>query len=246
MNSGFFVAGVSGQMEQQKMDGITHNLANVNTVGFLGSHSSFKTVFSRQSATTNPAAAPAAFPGMGDKFIDMHEGNIEQTGNSLDFAILGDGWFRVQLSPGQEAYTRAGNFKLDASGNLRTQDGRAVLDSSGSPIQLPPGELSANSRGELIVHGATVATLGIVKIRNPRAMERIGNVLVKTAVANTEPANNVGIQQGALESSNVNSVLAMSEMIETLRSYQAMIKIIEQYNQQSAQLNQKVGQIQGP
>ncbi len=246
MNSGFFVAGVSGQMAQQKMDNITHNLANVNTVGFLGSRASFQTVFTNQSAAAgNPATAPSAFLKMGEPFIDMGEGNIQQTANDLDFAILGDAWFRIQIAPGKEAYTRAGNFTLDAAGNLRTQDGKAVLDNSGSGIQLPPGTITATDQGEIFVNGKKVAELGMVNITNPAGIERIGSVLVKTAPSNTTPAVNVSVRQGALEASNVNSVLAMTEMITTLRNYQAMIKMIEQYNQQASLLSQQVGQVQG-
>jgi len=246
MNSGFFVAGVSGQMAQQKMDNITHNLANVNTVGFLGSRASFETVFTNQSATTgNPAAAPAAFLKMGEPFIDMAEGNIQQTGSDLDFAILGDAWFRIQIAPGKEAYTRAGNFTLDAAGNLRTQDGKAVLNSGGTAIHLPPGTITATDQGEIFVNNKKVAELGMINITNPAGIERIGSVLVKTVPSNTTPAANVSVRQGALEASNVNSVLTMTEMITTLRNYQAMIKMIEQYNQQASLLSQQVGQVQG-
>jgi len=247
MNSGFFVAGVSGQMAQKKMDNITHNLANVNTVGFLGSRASFETVFTNQSAVAgNPNASPSAFLKMGSQFIDTGEGNIEQTGNDLDFAILGDAWFRIQLAPGKEAYTRAGNFTLDAAGNLRTQDGKAVLDSGGSAIQLPPGTITATDQGELFVNNKKVTELGMVKITNPAGIERIGSVLVKTAPNNITPAaTSISVRQGALEASNVNSVLAMTEMITTLRNYQAMIKMIEQYNQQASLLSQQVGQVQG-
>ncbi len=247
MSSGFFVAGVSGQMAQKKMDNISHNLANVNTVGFLGSRASFETVFTNQSsATGNPATAPAAFLKMGRQYIDTGEGNIEQTGNNLDFAILGDAWFKIRVAPGEEAYTRAGNFKLNATGMLLTQDGKSVLDAGGSAIQLPRGTITASDLGEIFVNGIRVAELGMVNISDPANIERIGNVLIKTPPANTTPASGASVRQGALESSNVNSVLAMTEMITTLRNYQAMIKMIEQYNQQTSLLNQQVGQVQGP
>ncbi|MDQ6971368.1 MAG: flagellar hook-basal body protein [Mariprofundaceae bacterium] len=246
MNSGFFVAGVSGQMAQKKMDEISHNLANVNTAGFIASRSSFKTVFTNQnSAAGNPDTAPAAFLSMGGQYVDTREGSIQQTGNDMDFSILGDAWFRIQSAPGQEAYTRAGNFTLDNQGNMRTQDGKAVLDSSGSPIQLPTGQLTATDQGDLLVNGTQAASFGMVKISNPSALERIGNTLVKTPIGNTTAATGVSVRQGSLEGSNVNSVLTMTEMIDTLRNYQAMIKMIEQYNQQSSQLTQQVGQVQG-
>jgi len=246
MSSGFFVAGVSGQMAQQKMDDISHNLANVNTVGFLGSRTSFETVFtSKASPTGNPDTAPAASQSMGSQFVDTSSGNIEQTGSDFDFAILGKAWFRVEAAPGEEAYTRAGNFTQDAEGNLLTQDGKHVLDAGGTPIQLPAGRLQATDQGELIVNGSVVAQLGLVSITDPAGIERIGNALIRTPVTNTAPATDVTVRQGALESSNVNSVLAMAEMIATLRSYEATVKMIEEYNRQSSQLTQQVGQVQG-
>lgn len=246
MNSGFFVAGVSGQMAQQKMDDISHNLANVNTVGYLGSRSSFETVFTNKNpATGNPDTVPAAFQSMGGQFVDTRAGIIQQTGNDFDFAILGKGWFRIQTAPGEEAYTRAGNFTQDAQGNLLTQGGKPVLDTAGEPIRLPAGRLEATEQGELLVDGQLVTRLGIVSFSNPSAIERIGNVLVKTPQANTEPSTDITLRQGALEGSNVNSVLAMTEMIATLRSYEATVKMIEEYNQQSSQLTQQVGQVQG-
>jgi len=128
---------------------------------------------------------------------------------------------------------------------LLTQDGKSVLDNAGSAIQLPRGTITASDLGEIFVNGIRVADLGMVNISNPANIERIGNVLIKTPPANPTPASGASVRQGALESSNVNSVLAMTEMITTLRNYQAMIKMIEQYNQQTSLLNQQVGQVQG-
>jgi len=195
MPLGFYIAGVASQMAQYKLNDISHNLANINTTGYLASHASFSTQFSGQLAGGS-AQTPAAFSRYNNQFIDMREGSIKNTGNVLDFALRGHAFFRIGLADGTEAYTRAGNFKLDSNGTLLTQEGHPVLDKRGSSIQLPPGQITAS-------------------------------------------------QEGMLESSNVNSILAMAELIDTMRSYKSTMKIVEQFNQQEALLTDKVGHIQG-
>jgi len=231
MSVGIYIAGAAGQMAQHKLNDISHNLANVNTAGFMGSRSTFTTQLSNQITGNSTQAAPA-FAKYGNQFIDMEEGSIKQTGNDLDFAIQGQGFFRVGLADGSEAYTRAGNFKLDANGTLLTQGGYSVLNTSGSAIQLQPGHITANQEGALFVNGNKVADLGLVKIRDASKIDKVGETLVKTPAANTEQASqDITVHQGALEGSNVNAILAMTELIDTMRSYQATMKVVEQFNQ---------------
>jgi len=229
MQPGFYIAGMAGQMSQHKLDSVSHNLANVNTVGYVADRSAFSTMFPRQAAQ-----------------IDTTKGDIKQTGDDLNFAINGDAWFRIKTGEDQEAYTRAGNFRMDADGNLLTQGGRPVLDTGGSPIQLPPGHIVATDQGELLINGAKTATLGMVEIINNSEIERMGNSLIITPASNTTPAgNNISVRQGELEGANVNSVITTTELVNTMRSFQGMMKIIEQYNQLSTLLSEQVGRVQG-
>ena len=245
MSLGFYIAGSAGQMAQHKLNDISHNLANVNTTGYMANRSAFSTQFSDQLAG-NSTQKPAAFASYGNQFTDMQEGSIKKTGNDLDFAIQGQGFFRVGLTDGTEAYTRAGNFKLDSSGTLLTQSGRPVLDTNGNSIQLQPGLITASQEGALSVDGGQVAELGLVQIRDSSKVDKAGETLLKTPVDNTEPiALDVTVHQGALEGSNVNAILAMAELIDTMRSYQATMKVVEQFNQQASLLNDRVGRVQG-
>jgi len=245
MQLGFYIAGVAAQMAQQRLNGISQNLANVNTTGYVASHSAFSTQFASGLAA-DVTNMPAAYVSYNNSFNDMREGSIKQTGNDLDFAIQGSGFFRVSLADGSEAYTRAGNFRLDANGNLLTQGGYPVLDEGGNPIQLPPGHITANQEGTIFVDNTQVASFGLVQIQDASRVEKVGDVLLKTSAANTTPATaNVNVHQGALESSNVNAILAMAELVETMRNYQATMKMVEQYNQQASQLSERVGRIQG-
>jgi len=241
MQSGFYMSGVAGQMAQSQLNDINHNLANVNTIGYMASRSSFSSTMAGQSGEGS-----SSYPALASSFVDMKPGQFKQTGNTLDFAIQGDAFFRVRLEDGQEAYTRAGNFSLDANGNLLTQGGQSVLDQGGSAIKLPAGQVSVGQDGFLAVDNNQVAQFGMVSINNASGLSRIGNALLATSKENTAPAGeDVIVRQGIVEGSNVNSILAMTEMVVTTRNFEATMKTIEQYNQQASQLYDQVGLIRG-
>lgn len=255
MQRGFFVSGVAGTMAQQKLDTISHNLANVNTAGFKAARTSFSTVFTNQSSPSGDVKqVPAAYLEMGGQYIDVSEGMMKQTGNELDFAIRGNGYFRVMKEDGSEALTRAGNFKLDAEGHLLTQGGLQVLDTAGAPITLIAGPISVTQEGAIYVDNdgngtalpQAVAELGIVTINDLSKIRKDDFTTLVTDVANTTPAGpDVSVHQKRLEGSNVNSVLAMTEMMAAMRSYQSMMKVVEQYNQLAGQISDRVGTVQG-
>lgn len=245
MQSGFYMSGVAGQMTQHKLNDINHNLANVNTIGYMASRSSFSSTLVEHIAGQE-ARVPTFYSNFANSFIDIKEGNIKQTGNDLDFAIQGDAFFRVGLDNGQEAYTRAGNFILNANGNLLTQNGLPVLDAGGTAIQLPTGKVNVTQDGILSVDNNRVAEFGMIVIKDASKLDRLGNTLVTTTADNTAPAEaDVIVRQGALEGSNVNSILAMTEMVATTRNFESTMKIIEQYNQLASQLYDRVGLVQG-
>ncbi len=247
MQRGFFISGVASTMAENRLDNITHNLANVNTTGFKASRSSFKTVLSHNMMSLgDKAKTPASYLSMGSQYIDTKAGTIKQTGNPLDFAILADGYFQVEQADGSTALTRAGNFRLDAGGNLVSQSGLPVLDESGVPITLPPGEITGTNGGAIFVNNQQVAQLGLVKVIDNSKLQQKQGTLLLTPASNIQPAvGEVVVQHGALEGSNVNAVLAMTEMVATLRAYESSMKVVEQYNQLAGQLSSNVGKIIG-
>ena len=245
MQSGYYLSGVAGQLAQQRLNDINHNLANVNTVGFMAGRSSFASTLAKE-ISGEPVANPTSYTTYSNSYIDLKEGNIKQTGNDLDFAIQGGAFFRIGLENGQEAYTRAGNFVLDGAGNLLTRAGNPVLDASGGAIQLPAGRVSVDGDGTLLVNNTPITEFGMVVVRDPSKLERLGNTLITTPVENTaEPGADSIVRQGALEESNVNAILAMTEMVATTRNFESTMKIIDQYTQQANQLHNQVGVIQG-
>jgi len=255
MQRGFFVSGVAGTMAQQKLDTITHNLANINTAGYRADRTSFSTIFTNQNSPgADVEQAPAAYLSLSGQYVDVSEGVIKRTDNELDFAIHGPGYFRVMQENGTEAYTRAGNFRLDAEGNLLTQGGLKVLDNGGSPITLISGAISVTQEGAIFVDSdgsgkiaaEEIGALGIVTINDLTQIKKGNLTVIETDQTNTTPAGpEVSVHQGSLEGSNVNSVLAMTEMVAAMRSYQSMMKVVEQYNQLAGQVNERVGVIQG-
>lgn len=255
MQRGFFVSGVAGTMAQQKLDTITHNLANINTAGYRADRVSFSTIFTNQASPSGDVEqVPAAYLSMGDQYIDVGEGVMKTTNNELDFAIHGQGYFKVMKEDGTEAYTRAGNFRLDGEGNLLTQGGLPVLDTAGAPITLIAGAISVTQEGAIYVDtdgtgeatGEAVADLGIVVINDLTQIRKGDFTVIETPQANTSPAGpDVSVHQGTLEGSNVNSVLAMTEMVSAMRAYQSMMKVVEQYNQLAGQVSERVGMVQG-
>jgi flagellar basal body rod protein FlgG len=246
MQLGFTLSGVAGQMAQNKLNNISHNLANVNTVGYMADRASFSSKLSNQLPQQgSPAQTSTSYLTLDKQFINTQAGTIRRTDAKLDFAILGNAYFRVGLPDGAQALTRAGNFRLDANGRLLTQSGLPVLDQRGNPVSLPSGDLSATANGALYVNGEPVADLGLSGIRNPANLKKIGGTLFLTPEGNITPAGkDVSVRQGSLEDSNVNAILAMAEIVDTMRNYQSMMKVVEQYNQMESQLNDRVGMVQ--
>ncbi|RMH51147.1 MAG: flagellar basal-body rod protein FlgF [Zetaproteobacteria bacterium] len=246
MDRGFYIAGSAADLRRQlSMDQIANNLANVNTVGFKADRNSFATMLTDSMRAASSAQPPSAYLAPGMSYIDTSEGMIRQTGSPLDFAISGDGYFRVRLKDGSEGYTRAGDFMLGEGGKLVTQSGLPVLDSAGAPITLPSGEVSASRDGTIAVNGTRIATLGIVQISDSSKMRKLGGTLFTAPADQVRPVQpgKVVVRHGALEQSNVNAVLAMARMVDTTRSFQNMMKIVEIYNQQATQLSERVGRV---
>ncbi len=176
---------------------------------------------------------------------DFSEGIVKETGNPLDFALEGDGFFVVQTPQGPR-YTRAGNFTLDAQRQLVTQDGYPVLG-DGAPIVLndTTGKGIWLSRdGNFMVDDTQVAHLDVVKFKNPQALERMGNNLYSSTNASGQAAPaNTGVEQGYLEGSNVNPVEEMINLLDIYRAYEAQQKTLKAADQLDGHAANDVGKV---
>jgi len=206
------------------------NLANASTVGFRADLSAFQT--QQVTGAGLPSRAYATDASLG---WDPSSGSMQTTGRALDVSVRGPGWIAVQASDGSEAYTRAGDLRLDANGMLTTALGNPVLGDSG-PITVPPqsalaigddGSVSIVPQGQ---PAASISTVGRIKLVNPPAAQLArgtDGLFRSTGEAPIVADANVRLAPGTLESSNVNLAETMANMIELARNYEVQIKAMK-------------------
>lgn len=209
----------------------SHNLANANTVGFKSDLDEFKSL-----PVYGPVMASRVYSEDSRAGTNLNAGSIMTTGRELDVAIQGEGWMAVQAADGQEAYTRAGDLRVDGAGLLTTGDGHPVLG-NGGPIAIPPAakvEIGADGGITVLSPGdPATAPLLVDRIRlvNPPrdAMEKRldGLMGVKPGTEVVADAN-VRVISGALEGSNVNAVDSMVRMIQYARMFETQSKLMQQ------------------
>jgi flagellar basal-body rod protein FlgF len=221
--------GLSRQMAlSRELDVIANNMANVTTNGFKARSTRFREFLM-------PVAKAEAFPRPDQKLsyvidsgtpLDPTTGAIEQTGNPLNTAIKGDGFFAVQ-TPAGERYTRNGAFEINAQGQLVTVDGHLVLGDNG-PIEFGPQEsgIAISPDGTVTSNQGERGRIRLVRFNNPELLRNEGaNVFSSTEQA--QPANATSkIEAGFLERSNVKPVLEMSRLIDVNRSYTDIASMI--------------------
>jgi flagellar basal-body rod protein FlgF len=210
---------------QRRMDVAANNLANVATAGFKADTMVFD--------EANTTAAHADSDPRDIRFVrdvtvmrDMRQGPIAMTGNSLDVALEGDGFFMVE-GPDGPLFTRDGAFSLTGDGRLVTSDGRSVLNSGGAPIVFDPqGESPVIGRdGAIRVAGVEAGRIGVARLAAPGALSKVGDNLWDAQGQAQEPFEGV-VLQGAIEGSNVRPVIELTRLIEISRAYQSAAKIV--------------------
>ena len=207
-----------------------NNLANVNTTGFRADLASF------ESMPVEGPGYPARVNAVVEKTsVDMATGPLITTGRELDVAVKGDGLIAVQAPDGAEAYTRAGDLQVNSAGMLVTGAGFPVLG-NGGPIAIPPNEkleIGADGTISILPIGQAPNTLAVVdriKLVKAPAEELIktnDGLLRTTAGDNISPDGSVTLQSGVIESSNVNAIDALANMIELSRHYEAQVKLLK-------------------
>jgi flagellar basal-body rod protein FlgG len=260
MMRSLWIAKTGMEAQQVQLDNISHNLANVATNGYKRSHAVFEDLIyqnMRQSGanSTEQTTLPTGLQvGLGVRPVATAriytQGNLQQTGNNLDLAIKGDGFFQIQMPDGTTAYTRDGSFQLDANGQMVTSNGYTVLPGITIPNNAQTltigndGTVSVTLPGQPIPQ--TVGQLQLANFVNPAGLDPKGqNLFTETASSGTpntgSPANNGmgALQQGFVETSNVNVVEELVQMIQTQRAYELNSKAV----QTSDQMLQKLAQI---
>ena len=247
--------------QNARMQVIANNLANVNTVGFKRDRASFETLaYQLVNAPGAPASGDSRYAvglnlGTGVQMtgtarIDT-QGTLNTTGNSLDIAIEGAGYFQIAMPDGRIAYTRAGDFSLSPEGSIVTSDGMVLQPQ----IQVPEGatalSIAADGSVSALVAGQTEPTaigrIETARFVNAAGLQAIGNnLLLETAAsgaAQVGPPGEAGrgtLRSGALEASNVNVVEELVDMIETQRAYEVNSRMIQSTDEMLRNANQRL------
>ncbi|MBW7923823.1 MAG: flagellar basal-body rod protein FlgG [Burkholderiaceae bacterium] len=245
--------------QQMQLDTISHNLANVSTNGYKRSHAVFEDLLyqnMRQAGgqETQQNQLPTGLQvGTGVRPVAtarlFTQGNLQQTGNTFDMAIDGNGFFSVQMPDGSVAYTRDGSFRVDATGQLVTSNGMPMSP----PIVIPPNSTSVTIGADGVVsvmqagqaNPTQVGQVQLATFVNPAGLDPKGqNLYLETAASGAPtigtPGNNGAglINQGYVETSNVNVVEELVAMIQTQRAYEINSKSIQTSDQMLARLSQ--------
>ena len=254
MSYGLYAA-VSGSMVQEKrMEILSNNLANVGTAGFKEDRPIFRELYSKMNYSTvltdtSSQRSLMLAQKMNLSYLtfsgvktDFSTGEMKHTGNPLDVAISGQGFFVVN-TPHGEFYTRMGTFSLNDKGELVTHEG-CPLKGKGKSIRIKGTEIAIDRKGTITVDGAQVDTLKVVDFKEYSALRKVGdNLFENIQRGNEHKAEEYEITQQALELSNINIVKEMVKMIDVLRLYESYQKVIQSLDETTSRATRDVGAV---
>lgn len=238
---GIYIAGTGMLAESLRQDVVANNLANATTTGYKRTASTsepFAAALLRNMAMPGQPEVGTANFGVQPGRLDVinTQGALRSTGNQLDLALVGDGWFTVQTPDGVR-YTRDGAFGLAADGTLTTKDGFAVLGENG-PVKLAKtGDIGIAQDGTVTQNGATAGKLKITALDAESLTKEGANYMNGTATGTATGT----VRQSFLEGSSVNVVSEMVELIRVMRSFEANQKAVQAQDENLGQAISKVG-----
>jgi flagellar basal-body rod protein FlgF/flagellar basal-body rod protein FlgG len=230
MDSGYY-ASYSGLLARSEaLDSAASNLSNSGTKGFRAEREYFR------SAIVGPDALDSQlnrtvndFGVLGGNRLDLDQGALVPTGNSLDLALEGQGFFAIQTSAGIR-YTRDGQFQRRADGFLTNEQNELVLDAQNQPIRIPTGDVTVSSEGVISVAGAAVSSLGLWTFASPDALvpEGANNYLPQLGIK--PESSRASVRQGSLEGSNQDAMQGTLQLILVQRQAEMMQKALTVFN----------------
>ncbi|MBE0569709.1 MAG: flagellar hook-basal body protein [Deltaproteobacteria bacterium] len=236
MNKGSYIALSGSVLKQGQIDVLTHNIANANTVGFKKDRASFKEFLVSGISGLPDSDDGRAMSDLSEVKTDFSAGTHFTTGNPLDIALDGKGFLCLEGN----RYTRKGDLMLGRDGYLVTKGGRQVLGANG-PIQLPAGRVDISPNGEVSVDGTAIDTLKIVDFGNTGSLAELEDG--QYTASEPPVASTASVNSGHLESSNVDTVKEMVQMITTLREFEIYQKVIKAFDDAAGRVNNEMAKV---
>jgi flagellar basal-body rod protein FlgF len=227
------------QALQRAMDVIANNVANSNTTGFKAERVLFENFLVEPNQET-------AINFVYDKamYRDTTQGAMAKTGNDLDVAINGDGYFAVNTDKGTR-YTRSGSFMLNEQGEIVTANGERIAGEGGQVLVIPreANEVRIASDGTVSTNVGQVGRLEVLRFQNEQSLQEVGNGLYTSRETPTPAGSSATLAQGMIERSNISPVQEMTRMMEITRAYQQTQRMMDQEHERIRNAIQKLGRV---
>jgi len=234
MYKGIYIALSGAILKQKHMDIFAQNVANASTPGFKKERISFKDYLIPVDNKPPFVTDGRTMTEISHIVTDFSKGSLLRTGNPLDLAVNGEGFFALE----NNKYTRNGNFKIDSEGYLATEDDIKVLG-SGGPIAVRGKKLDVNESGEVFVDDISVGKLKIVDFSDKEKLRKLNDGVFTTDDAGEEAK--ASVSQGYYEASNVDAVKEMVQMITSLREFESYQKVIQAFDDASSKVSNELG-----
>jgi flagellar basal-body rod protein FlgG len=266
MANGIYVAASGSQVRLDQLETVSNNLANLMTSGFKRQETTYREVHNEISSVGSPNQAMGVrTPNRilpedrinvrsDDRFTSWSQGNLDETGNVLDLAIEGNGFFKVRDEAGNEFLTRHGRLQLSGDGTITNQSGLNVLGVDGKPIRVLPnqGQLDVSYDGRVSIGDAQVGLIDLVTIGDGsgstlnQELEHMGDGLFRATDPNANFTKATGlIRQGFMEGSNVNAVKEMVNLLSASRLFDLNQQAVKGMGEMDSQAAREVSRLQG-
>jgi len=243
-NSSYISLSLATALERS-MDATAHNLSNASTAGFKA----FRPVFESVSSETEAVAGDTInYVEDRGSYLDTMQGALVPTGNPLDLAITGPGWFGFETGAGATAYGRTGQLVIDPQGRMTTSTGQVILDAGGAPLVLPEaaGVIAVAADGTVTGEdGEVLGQVGVFDVDFDDVMQPVGDGMYLSPLGDegVQPSEGSNISQGFVELSNVEPVIEMTRLISIQRAYEGALRLITEEDDLTKLSIQRLGRV---
>jgi flagellar basal-body rod protein FlgF len=218
-------SGIRARIES--LDMLANNLANESAAGYKADQEAYDLYVSPEAADSPEGTNPAILPVVQNRWTDFAQGALLPTGNSMDLALSGKGFF-VASTPTGPVYTRGGSLRFSRTGQLETLDGYGIQGNDGNPILLDSSKtIEVLPDGSVLQDGQQISQIAVVDFDDPKALsKRGGNYFRSVSTAAPAPASQAEVRQGQLEKANSDSAHSASRLVTILRQFEALQKAL--------------------